>query len=150
MKCPYCSGVLSRVVDTRPVGDGIRRRRECRECGRRFTTYEQVMPSLVVIKSDGRREPYDRQKLMTGIQIACAKRPISTAALEGLVDTVEDRVFHLGKAEVKSSVIGEMVLEGLKALDQVAYIRFATVYLALEDLNAVRAEIDRLLASSTM
>jgi len=145
MKCPYCGELDSRVVDTRAAGDGIRRRRECKTCGKRFTTYEQVAVTLQVVKSDGRREPYDRQKLLDGIRIACAKRPIAMADIEGLVDQVEDYVFGLGKAEVSSEVIGSKVLELLKELDEVGYIRFATVYLELANLEAVRNEIDRLL-----
>ena len=145
MKCPYCGELDSRVVDTRAAGDGIRRRRECKTCGKRFTTYEQVAVTLQVVKSDGRREPYDRQKLLDGIRIACAKRPILMADIERLVDRVEDYVFGLGKAEVSSQIIGSKVLEYLKELDEVGYIRFATVYLELANLEAIRNEIDRLL-----
>ena len=145
MKCPYCGEFDSRVVDTRAARDGIRRRRECKHCDRRFTTYEQVAAVLHIVKSDGRREPYHRQKLLDGIRIACAKRPIAMADIERLVDQVEDYVFGLGKAEVRSEVIGGKVLEQLKELDEVGYIRFATVYLELSDLGAVRDEIDRLL-----
>jgi len=132
-------------VDTRAARDGIRRRRECKSCGKRFTTYEQVAVTLHVVKSDGRREPYDRQKLLDGIRIACAKRPILMADIERLVDRVEDYVFGLGKAEVSSQIIGSKVLEYLKELDEVGYIRFATVYLELANLEAIRNEIDRLL-----
>lgn len=145
MICPYCGESDSRVVDTRAARNGIRRRRECKSCGKRFTTYEQVAVALHVIKSDGRREPYDRQKLLDGIRIACAKRPILMADIERLVDRVEDYIFGLGKAEVSSRVIGGKVLEYLKELDEVGYIRFATVYLELANLEAIRNEIDRLL-----
>jgi transcriptional repressor NrdR len=130
MKCPHCAGFDSRVVDTRSAGDGIRRRRECKCCGQRFTTYEQVATALHIVKSDGRREPYDRQKLLDGIRLACAKRPIAMADIERIVDQVEE----YGK-----------LLELLKELDEVGYIRFATVYLELTDLGAVKDEIDRLL-----
>jgi transcriptional repressor NrdR len=147
MHCPHCSEADTRVVDTRTAGDGIRRRRECQTCGQRFTTYENVAPGLSLIKRDGRRESWDRQKVLTGIRTACTKRPIATADMERLVDQVEEYVMSLGKAEVASSVVGEKVLEGLKALDPVAYVRFASVYLELPDLHALRAEIDRLLES---
>jgi len=145
MKCPHCAGFDSRVVDTRSAGDGIRRRRECKRCGQRFTTYEQVATALHIVKSDGRREPYDRQKLLDGIRLACAKRPIAMADIERVVDQVEDHVFGLGKAEVSTEIVGGKLLELLKELDEVGYIRFATVYLELTDLGAVKDEIDRLL-----
>ncbi|GAB4567797.1 MAG: transcriptional regulator NrdR [Anaerolineae bacterium] len=145
MRCPHCGGTDTRVLDTRTVGDGIRRRRECRACKGRFTTHEQVATEVSVIKRDGRREPWDRQKVLQGIRIACTKRPIATADIEGLVDHVEEFVMGLGRSEVPSQLIGEKVLEGLKSLDPVAYIRFASVYLELPDLHALRAEIDRLL-----
>lgn len=145
MKCPYCGSDQSRVIDTRDSGQGTRRRRECQGCGRRFTTYERVTDALMVIKRDGRREPWDAGKVLTGIRIASAKRPIPMEEMERLVSRVEEKVFSLGKAEVSSAYVGQLVLEELKALDEVAYIRFATVYLELGDLEAVRAEIDRLL-----
>lgn len=145
MRCPHCGGDETRVIDSRIAGDGIRRRRECQSCRRRFTTYERIAPELSVVKRDGRREPWDRQKVLDGIRIACAKRPIAIADIMRLVDQVEEYVMGLGKAEVPSRVIGEKVLEGLKALDPVAYVRFASVYLELPDLHALRAEIDRLL-----
>jgi len=145
MRCPHCGGIDTRVVDTRMAGDGIRRRRQCQQCHRRFTTYERVAPELTLIKRDGRRESWDRQKVLNGIRIACTKRPVAMADMERLVDQVEDYVMSLGRAEVSTRVVGEKVLEGLKALDPVAYIRFASVYLDLPDLHALRAEIDRLL-----
>ncbi len=145
MQCPHCGGSRTRVVDTRAAGEGIRRRRECQECGQRFTTYEHIAPELNIVKRDGRREPWDRQKVLNGIRIACAKRPIAMADIERLVDQVEEQVLGMGRAEVPSRVVGEKVLEGLKGLDAVAYIRFASVYLDLPDLHALRAEIDRLL-----
>jgi transcriptional repressor NrdR len=145
MKCPHCGHADTRVVDTREAADSIRRRRECFNCGKRFTTYEHVAHALMVVKRDGRREPWDRNKLADGIRIACAKRPIPAERLEGLVEQIEDKVMSLGRSEVKSEYIGQLVLEGLKELDPVAYIRFGIVYLALPDLHAVRAEIDRLL-----
>jgi len=145
MKCPYCGDSDSRVVDTRSAGSGIRRRRECKQCSRRFTTYEQIAASVHIVKSDGRREPFDRQKLIDGIRLACAKRPIAMTAIEGLVDQVEEYVFGLGKAEVSTEIVGSKVLEHLKTLDEVGYIRFATVYLELADLESVRDEVDQLL-----
>ncbi len=148
MICPYCGYNDSRVLDTRDTGRTIRRRRECRRCGKRFTTYEQVALSVSVVKRDGRREPFDREKILQGLRIASAKRPISADALERIVDQVEEYVFSQGKAEIPSKVIGNLVLEHLRQVDPVAYIRFATVYLQLPDLDAVRQEIDRLISSS--
>lgn len=145
MRCPFCGHPDSRVVDTRSAGEGIRRRRECERCGQRFTTYEQIAASLQIIKRDGRREPYSRQKILDGIRTACAKRPIAMADIEGLVDQVEEELYRMRKAEVSSQVVGALVLEHLKTLDEVGYIRFATVYLELDGLEAVRSEIDRLL-----
>jgi transcriptional repressor NrdR len=145
MKCPFCGADDSKVIDTRSAGGGIRRRRECKVCGKRFTTYEQVAASLYVVKSDGRREPYERQKLLDAIRLSCAKRPIAMTAIEGLVDQVEEYVFGLGRAEVRTKIIGGKVLEHLRDLDEVGYIRYATVYLELGDLGEVRGEIDRLL-----
>lgn len=145
MKCPHCSDANSRVIDTRATGDGIRRRRECENCGKRFTTYEHVAASLLIIKSDGRREPFDRQKLMHGIVTACAKRPISQAAIEDMVDTIEEELAAMGRAEVKSTVVGGLALEHLKKLDPMAYIRFAIVYLNLTDLQGLQGHISRML-----
>lgn len=148
MICPYCGHRESRVVDTRDLGNMIRRRRECRRCGKRFTTHEQVAHAVLVVKSDGRREPFSRDKVLRGLRIACAKRPIPAEAIEGIVDQVEEFVYSQGRREIPSKVIGNLVLERLKDVDPVAYIRFATVYLQLPDLDAVRAEIDRLLGAS--
>ncbi len=146
--CPYCGHDNSRVIDTRDLGRMIRRRRECRQCGKRFTTYEQIAHVVSVVKSDGRREPFDREKILRGLRIACAKRPISSEAIEGIVEQVEEYVFSRGKAEIPSKLIGNLVLERLREVDPVAYIRFATVYLQLPDLDSVRKEINRLLGSS--
>lgn len=146
MKCPHCSKANLRVIDTRAVNDGIRRRRKCQTCGRRFTTYERWASSdPLVVKRDGRREEFDRRKLLLGVRKACAKRPIASEDIERLVDQVECKVYALGKAEVKSEVIGEMVLARLKQLDEIAYIRFASVYLPLADLESIKREVDRLL-----
>lgn len=145
MKCPHCGDANSRVVDTRSTGDGIRRRRECETCQKRFTTYEHVAASLLIVKSDGRREPYDRQKLMHGILIACAKRPIPQSSIEAMVDSLEEELAALGRTEVKSNYVGSLVLEHLKQLDPMAYIRFAMVYLQMSDLEVVQQHIGRIL-----
>ena len=144
MVCPYCGHPDSRVVDTRTTGDGIRRRRECLSCKKRFTTYEQISEALLIVKRDGRREPFDRHKLTQGIRIACAKRPIAMADIERVVNQIEEHLFGLGKAEVRSEVIGEMILEKLKELDPLAYIRYAIVYLEMEDVESLQKELDRL------
>ena len=148
MKCPYCHKTDSQVIDTRelPDGDGIRRRRRCNACHQRFTTYERVQPvSLVIVKRDGRRAEYDRRKLITGLQIASAKRPVSADTIEKLVNEVEAELFNLGTAEIPSTTVGELVLERLKAVDQVAYIRFASVYLNFADLNEMGTAIGSLI-----
>jgi transcriptional repressor NrdR len=146
MKCPYCQGSDTRVVDTREANDSVRRRRECKGCRKRFTTYELVASSKpMVVKRDGRREEFDRAKLLAGVRKACAKRPIAVEDLEGLVNEVEGRVLARKRGEVKSRVIGDMVMEKLKELDEVAYIRFASVYLPLGDLDDMKREVDRLL-----
>ena len=147
MRCPYCESQRTRVIDTtRDSRGGVRRRRSCLKCEERFSTYERaILTSPLVMKQDGTREGFDREKLLQGIQIACAKRPVSAAEIERLVGEVESRLQSLGKAEITSRVIGDLVIAGLKELDYVAYIRYAIVYLGLSDLQAVRNEIDRLL-----
>ena len=160
MKCPFCGESDTKVIDTlHESSGGIRRRRECNQCGKRFSTIERaILSAPLVVKSDGRREPFarervvggggepcDREKLLGGIRVACAKRPISSDALESLVNSIEARIQQSGKAEVPSKMIGDMVISGLKELDQVAYIRFAMVYLGLKDVEAVRREIDKIL-----
>ena len=146
MQCPYCGQPDSRVVDTRATSESIRRRRECLNCRKRFTTYEQITEQLLIVKRDGRREPFDRHKLMQGIRIACAKRPIAMADIERIVNQIEEQLFSSGRAEVRSEVIGQVVLEKLKPLDPLAYIRFAIVYLEIDDVEALRRELDRLMA----
>lgn len=148
MKCPHCGGAESKVIDTSPEADGTtHRRRECLDCHKRFSTVERAIASrLQVIKHDGRREPFDRDKLLEGIRVACAKRPIPSERLEGLVDRIEAELTNRGKAEVSSKTVGDMVIAGLKEIDQVAYIRYAIVYMGLSDVEAVRREIDRILA----
>ncbi|HOG47821.1 MAG TPA: transcriptional regulator NrdR [Anaerolineae bacterium] len=146
MPCPFCGAEDSRVVDTRQVGDAIRRRRECGRCHQRFTTYERVAKaSIMVVKRDGRREAFDREKLYEGVRRACAKRPISTEALDQFVDQIENRLCSLGQSEVPSRTIGEMVMEALRALDSVAYVRFASVYRSFADVEDYRREVDGLL-----
>jgi transcriptional repressor NrdR len=146
MRCPFCEAMDSRVVDTRPVDAGIRRRRECSICQRRFTTYEQVTGiTPLVVKSDGRREEFDRQKLLSGVRKACAKRPIPGEDIEDLVTHIEDDLLGSGRTEISSKEIGEMTLERLRDLDEVAYIRFASVYLAFKDLDSMKKEVEKLL-----
>jgi transcriptional repressor NrdR len=146
MKCPYCRGNDTKVVDTRGASEGVRRRRECKDCGRRFTTYEHVAPSKpMVVKRDGRREEFDRAKLSAGVHKACAKRPVAVEEVERLVNAVETRVLARKRGEVTSRLVGDMVMEKLRELDEVAYIRFASVYLPLDDLGAMKREVDRLL-----
>ncbi len=148
MRCPHCNGESHKVIDTRDTGDAIRRRRQCESCSQRFTTYEHVAANLLVIKSDNRREPFDRQKLLSGIQTAATKRPISSDTIEHIVDQIVESLQAIGKNEVHSSVIGNMVLDHLSSIDQVAYIRFASVYLDMSDLNELQIEIDRLMGRS--
>jgi transcriptional repressor NrdR len=147
MICPYCQSKRTRVIDTsHDARGGVRRRRVCLGCSQRFSTYERaVLASPVVSKQDGTREEFDRQKLMDGVKIACAKRPVPIADIERLVGEIESTLQAMGKAEVSSRVVGDMVIAGLKELDQIAYIRYAIVYLGLDDLDAIRDEIDRLL-----
>ncbi len=148
MKCPHCGESDSKVIDTTHElqAGGIRRRRECQKCGQRFSTIERVvLTTPLVVKHDGRREPFDRHKLLTGIRLACAKRPIPSESLERLVDNIEAHIQASGKAEVPVKMIGDLIIVGLKDLDQVAYIRYAIVYLGLADVESVRREIDRIL-----
>jgi transcriptional repressor NrdR len=147
LRCPFCGHVDSRVLDSRPVADGasIRRRRECPRCGRRFTTYEKVEEApLLVVKKDGRREAFDRQKILRGVLTACEKRPVPVSAVEALVNRVETKIRDRNDGEVPSHVIGEAVMEELRGLDEVAYIRFASVYRQFADLDRFREEIERL------
>ena len=147
MRCPYCSNADSKVIDTtHDTRGGVRRRRECLACGQRFTTYERaILATPLLVKGDGSREEFDREKLIRGIRVACAKRPVATADIDRLVGEIEATLQTMGKPEVSSRVVGDMVVAGLKELDHIAYIRYAIVYLKLDDLRAVRDEIDRLL-----
>ena len=148
MKCPYCGYADSKVIDSRDINDSIRRRRQCLSCSARFTTYERLQPvSLFVIKKDERREQFSRDKLLSGIRKACEKRPLPTGAVDKLVDEIEAEIYHLGKSEIPSSVIGDMVMAGLKNLDYIAYIRFASVYREFRDITALKRELDALLSA---
>ena len=145
MNCPYCGYIDSRVIDSRDVNEGIRRRRQCLSCGSRFTTYERLQPaSLFVIKKDERREEFNRNKLLTGIRKACEKRPLPTGTVDKLADDIEAELYHLGKAEIPSTVIGDMVMERLKNMDYIAYIRFASVYRDFTDITTLKQEVDTL------
>ena len=149
MKCPFCGADEDRVIDSRVSRDGyeVRRRRVCIKCGRRFTTYERVAEELpFVIKRDGRREPFSREKILNGVRKACEKRPISTDALEKLVDRVESWVLEQGKKEISSLEIGEKVMEELRKLDEVAYVRFASVYRQFKDVNPFFEELKMILS----
>ena len=149
MRCPYCQYDESMVLDTtHDARGGVRRRRECEKCHQRFSTYERpILATPLLVKRDGTREEFDREKLTRGIRIACAKRPVSAAEIDRLIGEIESALQQMGRAEVSSRVVGDMVIAGLKRLDQIAYIRYAIVYLHLDDLQAIRTEIDRLLES---
>jgi len=148
VKCPFCSHLHDKVVDSRETaaGDSIRRRRECLDCGRRFTSYERIeeIPYLVV-KKDGRREPFDRQKLVAGLHRCCTKRPVSAKALAEIVDEVEQMMQDSPEREVEARVLGERVMARLKELDKVAYVRFASVYRQFEDVQEFMSELRDLL-----
>jgi transcriptional repressor NrdR len=150
MRCPYCSSIDNKVVDSRigKEGDTIRRRRECLKCEGRFTTYErveEVLPS--VIKKDGRREPYDRAKILSGLKKACEKRPIGVEALDKAVESIEKTLQEKGLREIPSSAIGEEVMEALHRLDEVAYVRFASVYRSFKDINEFMSELKDILST---
>jgi transcriptional repressor NrdR len=149
MRCPYCQHHDSKVLDTsHDSHGGIRRRRECFKCGQRFSTYERpILATPLIVKQDGTREEFDREKLARGIRISCVKRPVSAADIERLIGQVESQLQKMGKAEVSSRVVGDLVINGLKEMDQIAYIRYAIVYLGLDDLQSIRKEIDHLLES---
>jgi transcriptional repressor NrdR len=150
MRCPFCSATEDKVVDTRPSDNEqiIRRRRECVSCSRRFTTYERVEETLpLIVKKDGRREPFDRNKLMSGLKKACEKRPVPMEALDRVIDDVERALHDLGEKEVPSTKIGDAVLARLRDLDEVAYLRFASVYLSFRDAGELLNEVQRLMRS---
>lgn len=147
MRCPFCEAEETRVIDSRLADDGyvVRRRRECLSCSERFTTFETaelVMPQIV--KNDGRREPFNEDKLRTGIVRALEKRPVESGAVEGLINQIKKTMRATGDREIKADQLGEWVMEALKSVDQVAYVRFASVYRSFEDVNAFREEIERL------
>jgi transcriptional repressor NrdR len=149
MKCPFCGASSNhiRVIDTREVTNGIRRRRECDQCGQRFTTYERVASmNLLVVKRDNRREEFNKEKLVKSMRIACSKRPISSAAIEAAAQEIESALYALGKSEVDSLRIGEMVMDHLQHIDDVAYVRFASVYRRFQDVDSMAEEIQQLLA----
>ncbi len=149
MRCMYCNHTDSKVVDSRPTEDGwaIRRRRECVGCGKRLTTYEKIEnPVILVVKKDGCREPFDIDKVKLGIIKACEKRPVAIKEIEALVSSIEKRVYNSLEQEVSTEALGEMVMEGLKDLDQVAYVRFASVYRQFKDINTFRDELNKLLS----
>ena len=150
MKCPYCTQINNKVIDSRLSKDGrmIRRRRECIECGRRFTTYEKLEEVLpMIVKKDGRREPFSREKIVSGIRKACQKRPISMSQIEEFADALEFYFQELGKKEVDSSEVGERVISQLREWDEVAYVRFASVYRQFRDIKEFMAELEDILSS---
>lgn len=147
MKCPYCGKENTRVIDSRPTDDSsIRRRRQCDECGKRFTTYEKVetLP-LIVVKKDNNREPYDREKIVAGIVRSCHKRPISMKQINDMVDDIEGQIFNMEEKEIPTTTVGSIVMDKLKDLDEVAYVRFASVYREFKDVNTFMDEIKKIL-----
>ncbi len=147
MRCPYCQSDQSKVLDTTHDSQGgVRRRRECIACHERFSTYERpILNTPLIVKRDGTREEFDRQKLERGLRTACAKRPVSASEIDEVASQVEKDLQQLGRPEVPSRVIGDMVIDRLKRIDLIAYIRYASVYLQMDDLHTVRDEIDKLL-----
>lgn len=148
MKCPYCNAQDTKVIDSRPADDNssIRRRRQCEKCGKRFTTYEKLETvPLMVIKKDRSRETYDRSKIESGIIHSCHKRPVSTQQINAMIDEIENQIFNMEEKEVETTVIGELVMRKLKQLDEVAYVRFASVYREFKDVNTFMEELGKLL-----
>jgi transcriptional repressor NrdR len=145
MRCPFCGANNARVIDTREVSDGIRRRRECLNCHQRFTTYERIATvNLLVVKRDLSRQSFDRDKLLKGMQAACSKRPVSADALEDAAREIEAELYAMGRSEVDSLTIGELVMERLRRIDDVAYVRYASVYRRFTDVESMAEEIDAL------
>ncbi|MDO8747058.1 MAG: transcriptional regulator NrdR [Thermodesulfovibrionales bacterium] len=147
MKCPFCVNLEDKVIDSRTSkeGDAIRRRRECLKCGKRFTSYERVEDIVpMVVKKDGRREPFDRPKILRGLEKACEKRPVSVELLEGIVDSIEKKLITLGVKEIPSTWVGEEVMSSLRELDKVAYVRFASVYRQFKDISELMNEVKTL------
>ena len=148
VKCPFCGKENTQVIDSRPADDNssIRRRRQCDVCGKRFTTYEKVETiPLIVIKKDDNREPYDREKIQGGIIRSCHKRPVSANQISEMIEDIENQIFNMEEKEIASSVIGELVMDKLKDVDQVAYVRFASVYREFKDVNTFMHEIKKIL-----
>ena len=151
MQCPYCQHEQNHVLDTRTVGDGIRLRRECQRCSERFTTYERVARApLMIVKRDGRREEFDQDKLFVGLKKACTKRPVSIKSLDQIVDQIEGELYGLGQSEIPADLIGERVMNALMELDEVAYVRFASVYRRFADLESLADEIQKLKAQKAL
>lgn len=151
MRCFYCGNLESKVVDSRSTDDGtsIRRRRECLNCGKRFTTYEKIESvPIVVIKKDGSRQPYDRSKLQRGIMNACASRPVSVDMIDGMLDEIESSIHNSLEREVSSVKIGEMVMDKLRCIDEVSYVRFASVYKKFTDIETFRKELEKMRKNS--
>lgn len=146
MKCPFCGFKDSQVIDSREVGEAaIRRRRSCLSCKARFTTYERIQAkNLYVVKKDGRREEFQREKLLSGLRKACEKRPLPVGTIEKLVDEIEAELYRLGRAEIPSATIGDMVMRKLETLDHIAYIRFASVYRPFSDVESLKKAVDKL------
>ncbi|MFO8102517.1 MAG: transcriptional regulator NrdR [Dehalococcoidia bacterium] len=145
MRCPFCGHADSRVIDSRSTDEGVRRRRECSECGERFNTYEHVdISNITVVKKDQRREPFDREKLLRGIRKACEKRPLPIGTIEKMVDEIEFELQRTGRSEIPGSIVGEMVMERLLQMDQIAYIRFASVYRSFADISSLKKVVDDL------
>jgi transcriptional repressor NrdR len=146
MRCPHCGYEDSKVIDSRSIGIGTRRRRECLKCKSRFTTYERIQTkNFFVIKKDGRREEFNREKLLSGIRKACEKRPLPTGTIDKLIDDIESELYQLGRTELNSQLIGDIVINKLKHLDHIAYIRFASVYRDFEDISDLKHEVDILI-----
>ena len=150
MNCPFCGHYDSKVIDSREVNDGIRRRRQCLSCDSRFTTYERLQPSgLFVIKKDQRREEFDKDKLLTGIRKACEKRPLPIGTIDRIAEDIEAELYRMGKSEIPGAIIGDLVMERLKSMDYIAYIRFASVYRDFTDITVLKREIDNLMDDET-
>ena len=147
MRCPFCSNDNTKVIDSRPTDVGeIRRRRQCEKCDRRFTTYERVETiPLMVVKKDDTREPYDREKVKSGIMRSCHKRPVSAAQIDSMTDSVENAIYNMDKKEIRTSDIGELVMQQLKEVDEVAYVRFASVYREFKDVETFMDELKKFL-----
>jgi transcriptional repressor NrdR len=149
MNCPFCGSADSKVIDSRDSEGGVRRRRECLKCSGRFTTYERPQrPDLFVIKKDRRREEFNKDKLLTGLRKACEKRPLGAGVIDKLANDIESELYRMGKTEIPTSVIGDMVMEKLKALDYIAYIRFASVYREFKDVADFKKEVDSLVGEA--